>query len=208
MILGGVNFGSTFLGLYFIERFGRRKCLFWGALCMGVCFIIFASVGAFVLDNTTPQNTPQAGAAMIVFACLFIVAYASTWGPMIWTVVGELYPNRFRAFGMSLATTSNWGMNFLLAFFTPFITAKIGFKFGYVFAACNFFSAVVVYLFVMETKGRSLEQIDTMYIAHVPPRKSGKWEPEYLDDETTGERVSADDSKLSNGEHVENVGRT
>jgi len=41
-----------------------------------MCFLVFASVGHFALDQTTPQNTPKAGTAMIVFACLFIAAFA------------------------------------------------------------------------------------------------------------------------------------
>jgi len=208
MILGGVNFGSTFLGLWFIERFGRRKCLIWGAIWMGCCFILFASVGAFSLDNKTPTNSPKAGAAMIVFACLFIVAFASTWGPMIWAVVGELYPGRYRAFGMSLATASNWGWNFLLAFFTPFITADIGFKFGYVFAGCNFAAAITVYLFVLEPKGRTLEQIDTMYVLHVPSRESEKWDPQDLDDERARlQKPSVDVSEKARDGHVEDTAR-
>jgi len=206
MILGGVNFGSTFLGLWFIERFGRRKCLIWGALWMFVCFLIFGSVGAFALDNKTPQNTPQAGAAMIVFACLLIVAFASTWGPMVWSVVGELYPGRHRAFGMSLATASNWGWNFLLAFFTPFITGDIGFKFGYVFAGCNLLAAATVYFFVIEPKGRTLEQIDTMYIVNVPPRKSEDWDPSDIEDEKVGGRgPTVDRLAKGRGDHLEDV---
>ena len=51
-----------------------------------MCFMVFASVGHFALDQETPQNTPTAGTVMIVFACLFIAAFASTWGPMVWTV--------------------------------------------------------------------------------------------------------------------------
>lgn len=78
---------------------------------------------------------------------------------------------------MGLATASNWTFNFLIAFFTTFITNDINYKYGYVFAACNFVGAVVVYFFVCESQGRSLEEIDTMYVEKVPPRKSTHWEP-------------------------------
>ncbi len=91
MILGGVNFGSTFLGLYLVEAFGRRRCLTAGALWMFVCFIIFASVGHWEFEpknGTDAAKTP--GTVMIVFACLFILAFASTWGPMIWAAIGEM----------------------------------------------------------------------------------------------------------------------
>jgi hypothetical protein len=76
---------------------------------------------------------------------------------------------------MALSTASNWLWNFLIAFFTPFITADIDFKYGYVFAGCNLAAGLMVYLFVIEGQGRTLEEIDTMYILGVPARKSAKW---------------------------------
>ena len=78
---------------------------------------------------------------------------------------------------MGFATSANWTWNFLIAFFTPYITSAIDFRYGYVFAACNFAAAFVVFFFVCESQGRSLEEIDTMYIMHVPPWRSSKWKP-------------------------------
>jgi SP family sugar:H+ symporter-like MFS transporter len=78
---------------------------------------------------------------------------------------------------MGIATSSNWTWNFLISFFTPFITQAIDYRYGYVFAACNFLGAVVVYFFLCESQGKSLEEIDTMYILHVVPWKSSKWTP-------------------------------
>ncbi|GAB1205856.1 hypothetical protein APSETT445_004535 [Aspergillus pseudonomiae] len=175
MILGGVNFGSTFLGLYLIENYGRRRSLIAGALWMFCCFIVFASVGHFSLNRDDPPSTKSAGVVMVVFACLFILGFASTWGPMVWTIIAELYPSEFRARAMSLATASNWLWNFLLAFFTPFITSAIDFQFGYVFAGCLFLAAALVYFAVMEGKGRTLEEIDTMYVTKVKPWQSSKY---------------------------------
>lgn len=172
IILGTVNVIMTIPGLYFVERFGRRKCLIAGALWMFVCFMVFASVGHFALDQHAPETTPQAGVAMIVFACLFIAAFASTWGPMVWAVVAELYPARYRAKCMAVSTASNWLWNFLTAFFTPFITSAIDFRYGYVFAACCLAAAGVVDLFLMESQGKTLEEVDTMYIRGVWPEKS------------------------------------
>lgn len=144
---------------------------------MFICFMIFASVGHFSLDREVPQNTPSAGIALIVFASLFILGFATTWGPMIWTIMSEIYPSRYRAKAMALATASNWLWNFLLAFFTNFITSAIDFRYGYVFAACNIVGALAVYFLVIEGQGRTLEEIDTMYIDHVAPWKSSSWSP-------------------------------
>lgn len=121
----------------------------------GNSFMVFASVGHFSLDRNNPQATPHAGTAMIVFACLFILGFAATWGPIIWTICAELYPSRYRSNCMALSTASNWFWNFLLAFFTPFIIGDIDSRYGYIFAACLFSAAVIVYFFVMEGQGRT-----------------------------------------------------
>lgn len=94
---------------------------------------------------------------------------------MVWAICAELYPSEFRARAMALSTASNWLWNFLLAFFTPFITSAIDFRFGYVFAGCMFAAAFVVYFAVIEGKDRTLEEIDTMYVQKVKPWESSKY---------------------------------
>jgi len=196
MILGGVNVGFTFLGLYFVEHFGRRKCLFFGAIWQSVCFLVFASIGHFKFQPAAmgSDEAKTSGMVMIVFACLFIVSFASTWGPMVWAVVGEMFPYRYRAVSMATATASNWFWNFLLAFFTPFITGAIDFRFGYVFAGCNAAAAILVYFCLMESAGRTLEEVDFMYITHVNPIKSAKWNPD-----EAGELTNTDELFLGKG---------
>ncbi|KAK4948198.1 hexose transporter hxt5 [Elasticomyces elasticus] len=194
IILGTVNFFCTFPGLWFVEHFGRRKCLITGGLWMFTCFMIFASIGHFSLDQADPTTTPKVGAAMIVFACLFIAGFASTWGSIVWCIIGEMYPSRYRAKSMALSTASNWLFNFLLSFFTPFITAEIDYRYGYVFAACCLAGALVTYLFVCESQGRTLEEVDTMYVLRVRPTRSSHWRPE------EGEKfVTADTLNLTPG---------
>ncbi|KAI5920903.1 general substrate transporter [Camillea tinctor] len=176
IILGTVNVVCTFGGLWVVQKVGRRKALIAGAAWMFMCFMVYAFVGQYALDSTNPQNTPQAGAALIVFSCLAIAAFATTWGPLVWAVVAELYPSRYRAPAMALATASNWFWNFMISFFTRFITDSIHYWYGLVFAGCCLALVVIVYFFVIETKDRSLEEIDTMYILHVNPIKSVDWD--------------------------------
>lgn len=97
---------------------------------------------------------------MIVSACLFILGYASTWAPGVWIITGETFPTRTRSRQAALAVTSNWMWNFLLAFFTPFITNAIQFRYGFVFAACNLTGAVIVFFFLYESSKISLESVD------------------------------------------------
>ncbi|ODM21282.1 hypothetical protein SI65_04335 [Aspergillus cristatus] len=201
MILNGINFGTTFIGLYLIEHYGRRKSLIAGSAWMFVCFMIFASVGHFSLNIDRPELTPPPGIALIVFACLFILGYATTWGPMIWTVQAEIFPSRYRATAMALSTASNWTWNFLIAFFTPFITSAIDFRYGYVFAGCNFAAAVIVYFFLIEGQGKTLEEIDTMYVQHVAPWNSSKRDtPASLKE---GKKTSSTAGTETAAEHLE-----
>lgn len=182
MILGGVNVGATVAGVAMARYFPRRKSLYIAALWQCMCFLVFASVGQFLFkDAEVGSSTAKtSGTVMIVFACLFIVGFASTWGPLVWACIGEMFPYRYRAVGMALATSSNWLWNFLLAFFTPFITGDIQFAYGYVFAGCNLAAFVVVYFFLIESSGRTLEEVDALYLLHVRPLGSGKFE---LDEE-------------------------
>lgn len=83
IILGAVNFGCTFLGLYVLERFGRRLPLIFGAAWMVIWLLVFGLAG-----TVGDSKEKSFGTLMIVSACLFIVGYASTWAPGIWLFCG------------------------------------------------------------------------------------------------------------------------
>ncbi|KAK7983507.1 hypothetical protein PG989_010909 [Apiospora arundinis] len=176
IILGTVNVVCTIFGLWVIQKSGRRPALMIGAAWMAVCFFIYAFVGQYSLDSEDPSRTPGAGSALIVFSCLAIAAFAITWGPLVWAVVAELYPAKYRAPCMALATMSNWFWNFMISFFTRFITDTIHYWYGLVFAGCCVALVIFVFFFVIETKDRSLEEIDTMHLLHVNPITSAKWD--------------------------------
>ena len=148
-----------------------------------MCFLIFASVGQFIFKGAVAESSTAktAGTVMIVFACLFIVSFAMTWGPLVWACIAEMFPYRYRAVGMAFATSANWFWNFMLAFFTPFITGDIDFAYGYVFAGCNLAAFFLVYFFLIESSGKTLEEVDAMYLLHVRPLGSGRFE---FDEET------------------------
>ena len=171
IILGSVNVLATIGGLWVVENVGRRKALMGGAAWMVVCFLIYSLVGTYGLPNTPHES----GSVLIVFTCLFIVAFATTWGPLVWAIVGELYPARYRAPCMALATASNWLFNFLISFFTTFITDKIKYWYGMVFGGSCLALFFIVYFFLIESKDRSLEEIDTMYLMNINPITSAKW---------------------------------
>ncbi|KAG9095575.1 hexose transporter hxt1, partial [Ceratobasidium sp. 370] len=176
IILGAVNFGCTFLGLYVMERFGRRVPLMIGGVWQACWLFVFAAAGT-ARDPTLPENQ-NIGKLMIVSACLFILGYASTWAPGIWILIGETFPTRTRAKQGALATASNWIWNFLIAFFTPLITRRIKYRYGFIFASCNLLGAIVVFFFLYESSSLSLEAVDVLYNdPEVKPWTSRDWQP-------------------------------
>lgn len=179
IVLGVVNFVSTFFSLYTVDRFGRRNCLLWGCVGMICCYVVYASVGVTRLwpNGQDQPSSKGAGNCMIVFACFYIFCFATTWAPVAYVLISESYPLRVRGKAMSIASACNWIWGFLISFFTPFITSAINFYYGYVFMGCMVFAYFYVFFFVPETKGLTLEEVNEMYEENVLPWKSTKWIP-------------------------------
>ncbi|KAI4152183.1 MAG: hypothetical protein LQ340_003059 [Diploschistes diacapsis] len=118
-------------------------------------------------------DSDVANKAFVAFICIYIFFFASTWGPLAWVVTGEIYPLKARAKCLSMATASNWLLNWAIAYATPYLVnagpgnanlqAKVFYIWGSFCTICAFF----VYTMIYETKGLSLEQVDEMY-AKVP----------------------------------------
>ncbi|KKZ68366.1 hypothetical protein EMCG_05952 [[Emmonsia] crescens] len=174
IITNVVNVASTPASFYIIERFGRRRLLIWGAISMLVCEFIIASVG------TALPGSNAASMCLIVFVCLYICAFASTWGPGAWVLIGEIFPLPIRARGVALSTASNWLWNYILALITPYLIdaekANLGSKVFFIWGATCTLSMLFAYFFVYETKGLSLEQVDRLF-DESSPKESSKWKP-------------------------------
>ncbi|EEH09472.1 MSTA protein [Histoplasma capsulatum G186AR] len=174
IITNVVNVASTPASFYIIERFGRRSLLIYGAMAMLVCEFIIAAVG------TALPGSNAASMCLIVFVCLYICGFASTWGPGAWVLIGEIFPLPIRARGVALSTASNWLWNYILALITPYLVdsekANLGSKVFFIWGTTCTLSMLFSYFFVYETKGLSLEQVDRLF-DESSPKKSSKWEP-------------------------------
>ncbi|KAH4967231.1 hypothetical protein HBI78_080230 [Parastagonospora nodorum] len=175
MITTAVNVCSTPLSFWAIEKLGRRALLIYGALGMLICEFIIGIVG-----STTPEGSKAASTCLIVFVCIYIFFFATTWGPGAWVLIGEIFPLPIRSKGVALSTASNWFWNFIIGFITPYLMnpdqgnlkTKVFFIWGSTCTACVLFA----FFFVPETKGLSLEQVDRM-LEETTPRNSAKWVP-------------------------------
>ncbi|CAL1693915.1 unnamed protein product [Somion occarium] len=182
-ILGAVSVVGTVPALYLIETWGRRNSLLTGSILEAICSLIAGLVGHFTL---APPNTPQdqltvrnrqGGDTLIAFAVLHLFSYSMFWGPTPWVYLGESFPLRVRPKAIALGSATNWIWNFLLSFFAPRIAARIGPLILLIFFGMLVFGYVYVYLFIPETKGLSLEEVDEMYRSGVKPWNSAGWRP-------------------------------
>jgi len=182
-ILGAIAIAGVLPALYLIDVWGRRRSLLSGALLQATCAIIAALVGHFLL---APSGTPpdqlssrnrRGGDVLIAFSLMHVFAQALTWGPTPWVYLGESFPLRVRPKCIALGTATNWVWNFLLSFFSPRIVAKIGPLILLIFCGMLLFGFIYVYLFIPETLGLSLEEVDEMYRSGVKPWNSFGWQP-------------------------------
>ncbi|KAK0521093.1 Plasma membrane low glucose sensor [Tilletia horrida] len=206
-----VNVVMTIPGMWWMDYIGRRDILIGGALWMTVCELIVAVVG-----TVEPTSNAAAGKSLVAFVCLYIAAFASTWGPAAWVVCGEIFPLAIRAKALSMCVASNWLWNFGIGYATPYLVNKgagyagLGTKVFFIWTATCFCSAIYAYLFIYETKGLSLEEVDEMYAYATPfqsKRANGEIRSRRIDveghtavvkdDESATESAKREDVKLA-----------
>ncbi|GAB7354691.1 hypothetical protein MBLNU459_g5112t1 [Dothideomycetes sp. NU459] len=168
LITSCINVGSTFPGLYMVEKWGRRPLLLFGAAGMAACQFIVAGVG-----TGEPVTNKAAQSASVAFVCIYIFFFACSWGPCAWVVTGEIFPLKIRAKSLSMTTASNWLLNWAIAYATPYMVnkgpgdANLGSKVFFIWGGFCFICFFFIWAMVYETKGLSLEQVDELY-AKVP----------------------------------------
>lgn len=148
--VGIVNLIFTMLGLYLIDKAGRRFLMLLGS----VGYIISLSVVAYAF------YAGIGGITVVFFVFLFIASHAIGQGAVIWVFISEVFPNAMRAKGQSLGASTHWVFAALIALLMPFFLSVFTPALIFTFFALMMVLQLVFVLFVMpETKGRTLESI-------------------------------------------------
>ena len=161
--IGAVNVIATLIAIAFIDKLGRRPLLLAGLA--GMCASLVA-VGLAFFSAGTGAMSPAAGIVTLVALVIFIVSFAFSLGPVVWTVINEIFPGQVRGRAVAVATAVNWGAAFLVSQFFLTLVGAVGEAgtFG-LFALFCVVGGAWIYRNVPETKGRSLEQIETLWEA-------------------------------------------
>jgi len=163
--IGGVNVLATFIAIAFIDRLGRRPLLLAGLVGMGVSLAI-VGIAFHAIDAAPMASGLQvAGIVTLIALVAFIISFAFSLGPVVWTVINEIFPGRVRGRAVAVATAVNWGAAFLVSEFFLTLIDAIGpsftfWLFGLLCGVCW----VWVYCRVPETKDRSLEEIEEIWV--------------------------------------------
>lgn len=173
--VGVVNVLATFIAVAYIDRFGRRPLLFAGLVGMTVSLLAVGT--AFItLDEgaTNGGTTPSTvGIITLISLVVFIASFAFSLGPITWTVIAEIFPNRVRGRAMAFSTAVNWGAAFLVSeFFLSLIDWVGSAATFYLFAFFSITAFLWIRRYVPETKGRSLEEIQELWDDPDPVRRS------------------------------------
>jgi sugar porter (SP) family MFS transporter len=164
--VGAVNVLATLIAVAWVDRFGRRPLLLTGLVGMTVS--LAAVGGSFAALENQPEgatSTTVGGIVTVLALVVFIASFAFSMGPIVWTLISEIYPNRVRGRAISVATAVNWLAAFLVAQFFLSVVDAIGESTTFfLFAALCVVSFVFVWRLVPETKGRSLEEIQERWV--------------------------------------------
>lgn len=153
----------TIPGIILIEVIGRRRLLLFGGIGMSISNFIIAIVGVSMNDEAISSII------CISLSCVFIAFFASSWGGAVWALTSDIYGIGIRQKAISLTAATNWLVNFIFAYITPYLidtghhTAALGNKIFFIWGGCNALGVVFVYFMVYETKGLRLEEVDFMY---------------------------------------------
>jgi hypothetical protein len=154
-----VNIVTTLVAIALIDKIGRKPLLLVGSAGMTITLTTLAAIfGTAPQVDGQPQLNGAAGPIALVAANLFVVAFGMSWGPVVWVLLGEMFPNRIRAAALGLAAAGQWAANWLITVSFPELRNVLGVAYGF-YALCAALSLVFVARWVRETKGVSLEDM-------------------------------------------------
>ncbi|PWA61893.1 major facilitator superfamily protein [Artemisia annua] len=155
LCVGLTNFAGAFGALYLVDRQGRQKLIIGSYVGMAISMFLVVYAISFPIDEELRNNLSILG------TILYILTYACGAGPVTGVIIPELSSSRTRGKIMSFSFSVHWVCNFLVGLFFLELTEKFGVAPVYgSFGAVSVFAAIFSYYFLVETKGRSLEEIE------------------------------------------------
>ena len=163
--IGAVNVVATFVAVAWVDRFGRRPLLLIGSVGMGVSLVVVGAMFELLGHGSGKGGgSSVTGTVTLIFLVTFIASFAFSLGPVVWTIINEIYPSHIRGRAVAVATAANWFAAWLVSqFFLSLVNLITEAGTFWLFAGFCAVTYVFVLRFVPETKGRSLEEVERLW---------------------------------------------
>ncbi|MBN8807849.1 MAG: sugar porter family MFS transporter [Sphingomonas sp.] len=160
IVSGAVSIGACLITIAVIDRIGRKPLLLIGSA--GMTVTLFVMVYAFSHGTLDPDGklvlSKDLGIVAVVAANLYVVFFNVSWGPVMWVMLGEMFPNQIRGSALAVCGFAQWFSNYLIAQSFPIMAAGLGLAVSYsLYGGCALISFFLVQKFIHETKGKELE---------------------------------------------------
>ncbi|HEX7694350.1 MAG TPA: sugar porter family MFS transporter [Sphingomonas sp.] len=162
IVSGAVSIAACLVTVALVDKIGRKPLLLIGSAGMAVTlFVLVYAFSQGSLDAAGKlQLSPQLGTTAVVAANLYVIFFNLSWGPVMWVMLGEMFPNQIRGSALAVCGFAQWFSNYLIAQSFPVMATKLGLATSYTFyAVCAVISFFLVQKFIHETKGKELEEM-------------------------------------------------
>ena len=162
ILSGTVSILACLTTVLMIDRIGRKPLLLLGSLGMAATLsvMVIAFANAVMVDDHL-SLPGRFGLIALLSANLYVIFFNMSWGPVMWVMLGEMFPNQIRGSGLAVAGLAQWTANFLITWTFPMLLTGIGLAGAYgIYTAFAVLSVFFVLRYVHETKGKELEQME------------------------------------------------
>ncbi len=187
VLLATVNLVFTFVAMFTVDKLGRKPLLTIGGFGMLIGFLMmgftlyFSEYSDTVMrmvdgvQTKVPALSQSEGVISLIGVLIFIASFAMSMGPVVWVILSEIFPNRVRSIAMSIAVAAQWLANYVVSFSFPLVVESNANKLQilggtwnnslpyFIFSAFIFILIIFVWKFIPETKGKTLEEMETLF---------------------------------------------
>ena len=161
VLSGSISIAACIVSIVLIDKIGRKPILLIGSIGMAITLGLAAAAfsTASIVDGQVTLGDGM-GVLALFAANAYVVFFNFSWGPVMWVMLGEMFPNQIRGSGLAVAGLFQWGTNFGITMTFPIMLAGIGLAGAYGFyTLCAAISIFFVLKFIHETKGVELEDM-------------------------------------------------
>jgi MFS transporter, SP family, sugar:H+ symporter len=161
VITGAVSIVACFVATAVIDKVGRKPLLLIGSIGMSITLAVMGLVFVTAnMSNGALELVGSSGPIALIAANLYVFFFNISWGPVMWVMLGEMFPNQIRGSGLAVSGLAQWLSNFAITMTFPMLLTGIGLGGAYgLYAAGAIISIVFIVKFVRETKGKELEEM-------------------------------------------------